>query len=228
MGAACKQHEGGRSEYGVVDLTRAIDVFIEPGIPAWLLLLAQRLFVQLWSKPQWPPDRRTDSDRFAAEFLAGIRWGVDLEPVRWKFYAFLLEDNLSILPALPIDNDLKERVIKSAKLCLDFQLTAIKTGSFDEQAARAVGLEAQLAEVYDEEFDRDAEEEDAEVARKIASTAVWSTVRFDGPGAAVELSDWACRSGVIRWRFESVESNAFTRYADKLLDLLKETSGVAG
>src|SRR5262245_7522617 len=65
----------------------------ELGLPEWLASLEDRIFEGL---------ENGDAKQFVAQFLPSIPVGVDLEPVKWKFCAFILKENIERVLSLTI------------------------------------------------------------------------------------------------------------------------------
>src|SRR3990167_353368 len=98
------------------------------GVPEWLARLSDTIFEGL-------PE--VDNSKFAVDFLKAIPVGVNLEPVKWHFCAFILKENIERVLSLKIDDKLKDQVVSSIRQCLALHENAIKTGLWDESAARS-------------------------------------------------------------------------------------------
>ena len=111
----------------------------ELGIPEWLAKLEDTIFEGL------PNDK---AKKWPQEFLKAIKVGVDLEPVKWEFCAFILKENIERVLILKIEDSLKEQVVNSIQECLSVHEEAIISGIWDESAAlsaRSAALSAALS-----------------------------------------------------------------------------------
>ena len=100
----------------------------ELGLPEWLARLEDTIFEGLPNKEamQWP-----------LQFSKAIPVGVDLEPVKWQFCAYLMKENIDRVLKLDISDKLKEQVVKAIRGVLSVHENAIKTGEWDKSAARS-------------------------------------------------------------------------------------------
>ena len=98
------------------------------GVPEWLARLSDTLFEGLPSR---------ENSQFAVDFLKAIPVGIDLEPIKWHFCSFILSENIERVLKLKIDDELKEKVVSAIRQCLAVHENAIKTGGWDESAARS-------------------------------------------------------------------------------------------
>ena len=108
----------------------------ETEIPEWLARLGKTLFEGL------PDDRAKD---FRRQFLDAIPVWVNLEPVKWKFCVFLLNENIERVLLLDIDTHLKEQVASAIRECLALHERAIVTGVFDCNASQSARSAARSA-----------------------------------------------------------------------------------
>ena len=109
----------------------------ELGIPLFLAYLEDNIFEGL-------PDK--DNSQFAVDFLEAIPVGVNLEPVKYKFLKYLLEENHKTVSALKdIKDDLKKQVLNAIDMCMAVMDGAIKTGKIDGSAASAAWSAASSA-----------------------------------------------------------------------------------
>ena len=108
----------------------------ELGIPEWLAQLEDTLFEKL------PNGEAKD---FPAAFLAAIAVGANLEPVRWRFSAFLLRENIERVLLLPLDDKLKEQVVSAIRSVLAVREAAITSGHWDQSAAESAAESARSA-----------------------------------------------------------------------------------
>ena len=102
----------------------------ELGIPEWLARLEDTIFENLpYNKEmKWPE-----------QFLSAIPVGVNLEPVKWKFCSYLMNENIKRVEKLKIDDSLKKQVLDAIKQIKSVHDIAIKTGVWDgaESATRS-------------------------------------------------------------------------------------------
>ncbi len=210
----------------------------ELGIPEWLAQLEDRIFEGL---------DNGDAKKFAVDFLISIPVGANLEPIKWKFCAFILKENIERVLNLTLDNKLKREVIEAIQKCLAVHEDAIQSGQWDESAARS----AANAAIAAASAARSAAS--AASAAASAASAAWSAERSAASAAIAAASAarsaasaaasaasaawsaaWsaasAARSAAIAaasaasaasaaWSAESAE---YKHYADELLRLLAE------
>lgn len=98
------------------------------GIPEWLFRLQDALFEGLVKE---------EALKFPVQFYKASPIGVDLEPIKWKFCAFLLKENLDRVMALTLDNKIKQQVVEAIQGCLKLHENATRTERWDESAARS-------------------------------------------------------------------------------------------
>ena len=98
------------------------------GIPEWLARLEDTIFEGL------PVE---ESKLWPEQFAKAVPVGVNLEPVKWKFCAFLMRENIERVLALDISEELKKQVVDAIRGVLTVHENAIKTGIWDESAARS-------------------------------------------------------------------------------------------
>ena len=98
------------------------------GIPEWLARLEDGIFEELpvEKAKQWP-----------LCFASAISVGADLEPVKYKFCAFLLSRNIERILSLDIASELKDQVVQAIRGVLNLHEAAVATGKWDEEAAAA-------------------------------------------------------------------------------------------
>jgi hypothetical protein len=176
------------------------------GIPEWLARLEDTIFENLPTN---------DALKWPTQFIKAIPVGVDLEPVKWKFGAYLMKENINRVKALNIPDGLKSEVIDAIRKVLAVHQNAIKTGVWDKSAAKSAAKSAKSA-VRSARSARFAAEFAAEFAAQSAWSAAestaWSTTWF-----AVEPAVWAAAESAT----QSAESAAYQKYAKKLLKILK-------
>jgi hypothetical protein len=204
------------------------------GVPEWLARVQDCIFEGL-------PDKK--NSQFAVDFLSSIPVGINLEPVKWKFCAFILKENIKRVLTLKISDGLKKQVVDAIRMCLDLNEQAIKTGIWDESAA--VSAESAVWSAASEAWNavwsaersaawsalwsaaRSAEIAERSAARSAVSAA-WSAVWNAEKGAersvarSAESAASAAESSAegASW---SAASAAYQRYAKELLRLLKDS-----
>ena len=109
------------------------------GIPEWLARLEDTIFEGLSVK---------ESKTWPEQFLKAIPVGKNLELVKWKFCSFILKENIDRVLKLKISDALKEKVVKATRQVLVVHEKAIRTGKWDEKAARSVAWSAESAATY--------------------------------------------------------------------------------
>ena len=207
----------------------------ELGIPEWLARLEDSIFEGLPKEEAiWWPER----------FIAAVPEGVDLELVRWKFGAWLMQENIARVQKLKISESLKEQVLDAIRQVLAVHEAAIKTGKWDESAARSaesaarsVAESARSVAESARSVARSAESaawfaesvaESVESARSAARSAESARSAAESAWSAAESARSVARSAESAARSAEsaawfAESVAYTRYAKKLTEILKET-----
>jgi hypothetical protein len=196
------------------------------GIPEWLFRLQDALFEGL-------PE--IESKKFPVKFFKVIPVGKDLEPVKWKFCAFILKENIERVLTLKIDDSLKEKVVSAIQGVLKIHETAIETGTRSarsaadsaESAARSAARSARSAAWAAADSARSAAWSAAESAAwsaadsaaRSADSAAWSAAE----SAAWAAADSAWAAAESAWA--AADSAAYIKYADELLRLLEEMGG---
>ncbi len=106
------------------------------GIPEWLARLEDRIFegLPVALARKWP-----------MRFTRAIPVGVDLEPLKWHFTAFLLQENIDQVLSLELQDSLKTQVVDSIRGVLTVTEAAISTGVWDESAAESAESAAESA-----------------------------------------------------------------------------------
>ena len=105
----------------------------ELGIPEWLARLEDTIFEGLPKKEaiEWP-----------LRFAKAVPVGVNLEPVKWKFCAYLMQENIDRVLKLNISDELKKQVVDAVRGVLNLHTRAIETGNWDESAAESAAESA--------------------------------------------------------------------------------------
>jgi hypothetical protein len=170
-------------------------------LPEWLAQLEDYLFDGL---------SKEDAKTFPQQFLEAIPVGRNLEPVRWKFCAFILKENIERVLLLNINSELKTKVVDAIKQCLKIHEDAILSGIWSESAAQSARVTAWSAA-----------KSAARSSAESAESAAWSAWSAAGSGESAE-SAARCAWSAAESAAETAESAAYKRYADELLRLLRE------
>lgn len=188
----------------------AHEIFEEAlGIPEWLAELQDCFFENL---------TEGECQQFAVEFLEAIPVGINLEPVKWKFCAFLLQENIdTIIKQDNINEKVKEEVISSITAVLHVHETAINTGKFDLEAAKSA--ESAIWAVW-----TTAEAESESAVRLAAWAAAWASWASRAPRAVIGVAAtsvvWSAIWAAAR-ATESAVLKSYEKYAKELLRLLR-------
>jgi hypothetical protein len=163
------------------------------GMPEWLARLEDTIFEGLPKElaMKWP-----------LRFAQAVPVGVDLDPIKWKFCAYLMVQNIEQVLTLDITDKLKEQVVSAIRGVLNLHETIIKTGKpAKSEAWAAAGAAARSAESAEW-----AAESAAESAAELAARSAWAAARSAGAAewaamAAAELAaELAARSaGAAAW-----------------------------
>ncbi len=108
----------------------------ELGIPEWLARLEDTLFESLSVQ---------DAKKWPGQFAKAVPVGVNLEPVKWKFCAHLMKENIERVLTLDISEDLKKQVVDAIRQVLSVYESAIETGTWNESAARSAASAVESA-----------------------------------------------------------------------------------
>ncbi len=142
------------------------------GIPEWLARLEDTLFENLPKK---------EANNFPLDFVKAMPIGVDLEPVKWRFCALILKENIERVLTLKIKDDLKQQVVESIQGVLKLHETAIDTGKWDESAAGSAARSDARSAVWSA----------AESAARSAESAARSAESAAGDAAGAAWAAWA-------------------------------------
>ena len=177
----------------------------ELGLPEWLAMLEDEIFENLTNGA---------AQKFPQQILEAIPVGAkNFDKVKWKFCAYILRENIMQVMELEIDEELKTEIVDATRGCLALHEEAIKSGSWNESAARSAKLAAESA---------------AESAARSARTIAWSIAWSAARSAAWSAAWTTARSArTIAWSIAwsaraAVEPAAYERYSDELLRLLRE------
>lgn len=173
--------------------------------PEWLAHLEDTLFEEM---------KAEDANKFPLQFAEAIPVGVDLEPVKWKFCAYLMKENIERVTSFDIDDEPKKQIIDAIRDVLAVHEKAIKTGEWDKSAAERA--EVRAVKIV------------AECAASVAWSA-WSAASAASAWGATAIAMCASESAWgAAFSAESAENAerarmaASKKHADKLLELLRE------
>ncbi len=170
----CTIHSAGHERYET-----------ELGLPEWLARLEDKIFEHM-------PD--ANAKNFPHDFLQAIPVGVNLEPVRWSFCAFMLKENIERVLSLspPLDDAIETQVVSSIRGVLAVLEQAMTDGVLNRADAWSAESAAWTA---------------SRTAAWSARTATWTAARSASRTATwtAESAAWSAESAV-----RSVESAAWT------------------
>ena len=167
------------------------------GLPEWLAQLQDTIFEGLDTE---------DAKTFSLAWPKAIPVGRNLEPVKWKLCAFLMQENIERVLQLDIADDLKKQVVDAIQGVLNVHLKAVDTGMWDDSAAESAARSAAGS----------AESAAWSAAGSAAGSAAWSAAwSADSAWSAARSAESAARSAE-----SAARSAAYKKYADKLLELL--------
>lgn len=187
--------------------------------PEWLARLEDVIFEGL------PYE---EARRWPVRVGQAVPVGADLTLVKWRFCAFLLNENIERVLSLDIADALKGQVVSAIRRVLAVHTQAIVTGKWDESTAESAKSTAESA-AWSAAKSTAESARSAESAVESAAWSTWPTVKPTKSAAwSVARSAWsAARSArsATRSTAESarsaVESAAYQRYAVHLLALLR-------
>jgi hypothetical protein len=133
--------------------------------PEWLARLEDEIFEHL---P--PAEAQTWPERVAK----AVPVGVNITPVKWKFCAFLMKENIERVLLLDIPDALKGQVVSAIRQVLAVHTSVIQSGEWDAAAAESAESAAWSA----------AESAAESAARSAARSAAWSAARSAAESAA--------------------------------------------
>ncbi len=203
------------------------------GIPEWLARLEDTIFEGL------PVE---DAKKWPEQFSEAIPVGANLEPVKWKFCAVILKENIDRVLTLKIADDLKKQVVDAIQDVLSLHENAVKIGKWDESAVRSAAESAAesawsaaaSAARSASESARSASESARSAAESAARSAwsAWSAAR--SAASAARSAESVARSSESAWSAaesasesawsaarSAARSAAYQKYAKELLRLLK-------
>ncbi len=189
---------------------------IELGLPVWLAKLEDCLFEGM---------RNEDAKIFPVRFLESIPVGKSLDRVKWKFLLFVLDNCKDIIAksSISIDQSLKDDIIKCNEKITAVLKKALKIGFVDITDAATFSYAASYASY-------------ASYASDVAVyAAAYADADADAVAAAVAYAAYAADAGATYATataaaaayavaaYAGARSNTYKTYADKLIELLKET-----
>ena len=185
-------------------------------LPEWLARLEDVIFEGL------PNDKAKD---FPVELWAAIPEQKDLQSVKWRYGAFILQENVDRVLTLQINDEFKKQVVNSIKQALQVFEAAIRIGTWDNSAADSASCSAAFAAYYAEDLPVGVSA--AFCAVRSAASATGSTPysisRATIYSARVSAAVFAGVSFSAPIAYEGYAANAYEGYAAKLIQLLKET-----
>jgi hypothetical protein len=193
-------------DYDMFDLTAQSE---EIGVPEWLLRLLDQIFDGLLV---------SESKKFAADVWPAVNIGANLEPLKHKFFTYLLEENVENASSLAIPDTLKKQLVNAIRGVLALHERAITSGEWDAEAAASA--EAAWTAAHN----------DAIWSTYAANEAVSPDIRWRKTKIAASAlkSPELCTAYSAEWpgwgRVSAPSSTiAYARYAAKLLRLISET-----
>jgi hypothetical protein len=170
------------------------------GIPQWLAHLEDTLFEGMPTN---------DAKKWPEQFAKAINVGADLQPVKYKFCAYLMKENIHRVLALEISDELKEQVVSAIRGVLSLHENALETGMWDESAERSAASAAWSAE-------------------RSAASAAWSAASAESAAWSAASAAWSAASAERSaawsvWSAASAESAAYLKHSKELLKMLKAT-----
>jgi hypothetical protein len=175
----------------------------ELGIPEWLARLEDTIFEGL---------PKAKAELWPEQFIKAIPENVDLEPIKRKFSAYLMKENIDRVLKLNISDKLKEEVVSGIRKVLEVQETAINTGKWDESAAWSAESAAESAAQSAAESAQSAQ------SAQSAAWSAWSAAQSAAESAAQSAAESAQSAAWSAW---SAESAAYEKHSKKLLGLLR-------
>ncbi len=159
----------------------------ELGLPEWLARLEDKIFEGL---------SNNEAKKFAVDFLLSIPIGKNLDKVKWQFCSFVLKDNLKLVQKLQISEELKKQVSEAIRGSESLHSKAIKTGVWDESAARSAESAAWSAEsAASAALSAASAALSAESAALSAESAAWSAA---SAAWSAESAAWSAASAARR------------------------------
>lgn len=179
------------------------------GIPEWLAHIQDSLFEAL---------PIGDNSQFAVDFLEAIPVGVNLEPLKWKFCAFLMRKNIErVLTFSKISGEIRDKILITICVALCLHEKAIETGAFDYNEAKCSIESIALSDLPGLPSLTFPTSSSSKSAMNSFSSTIWSarsscsSVAYAAASSAV----WSARSA-----YDSEAS--YKRYSVELIRLLKE------
>ena len=173
----------------------------ELGLPEWLARLEDTIFEGLPKDiaMQWP-----------LRFAKAVPVGVDLQPLKWRFSAYLMRSNIERVLMLNISDELKEKVLGALRQVLSLHEAALSTGQWDESAAESAARSAWSAA---ESAESAAESAARSAARSAAESAAWSAARSAAESAAWSAARSAAESAAESAARSAAESAAWSAWS---------------
>jgi hypothetical protein len=211
----------------VIYSSRYEDYETELGLPAWLAALQDTLFENL-------PNGY--AKKFAVDFLVAIPVGKNLNKAKWRFVSSGLEQDLQIVRELKIDDKLKKQVLEAVEQCKQVHDRAIETDIWNDleaksaevacdlagRAAATEALAAGAAVPWTAAVPAEAAAAVAALAATAVSAASAVRPRAVAKATAATVAMTAMAAVPPSASRVAVASAEWTKYADKLLELLRQ------
>lgn len=158
-----------------------------------------------------------ESSQFAIDFLNAIPVGKNLEPVKWKFLSFLMNENINTILNLPdISDELRANVLNTIQQVLNLYQNALNTGYLDEVANNDTSAKTTDTWVAVEIFFWDPVWNAAKAAAVACTPSFWKWNTSNDSCRVTESTAYA-RATATRTDTKAV----IQKYANELLDILK-------
>lgn len=181
----------------------------ELGIPEWLAHIQDSLFEAL---------PIGDNSQFAVDFLEAIPVGVNLEPLKWKFCAFLMRKNIErVLTFSKISGEIRDKILITICVALFLHEKAIETGSFDYNEAKCSIESIALSDLPGLPSLIFPPSSSSKSAMNSFLSTIWSA-----RSSCSSVADAAAFSAVWSARSAYDSEAAYKRYSVELIRLLKE------
>jgi len=195
------------------------DYETELGIPEWLARVEDTLFEGMNKKK---------SETWPERFLEAIPIGVDLDPIKPKFFIMLLEHTIGSMDRIQYDQERWPKVreaISRSRTAVTEMIRCHREGLDLTAAADSAALSA--ASAYSARSANSADSADSAAAAALsaysAADSAWysahaSSASADSAAAAALSADSTASAHA------AARSHAFDYYADQLLELLKQSN----
>lgn len=179
------------------------------GIPEWLAHLQDSFFEVL---------PICDNSQFAVDFLEAIPVGVNLEPLKWKFCAFLMRKNIErVLTFSKMSGEIRDKILITICVALCLHEKAIETGAFDYNEAKCAIESIALSDLPGLPSLIFPPSSSSKSAMNSFLSTVWSA-----RSSCSSVADASAFSAVWSARSAYDSEAAYKRYSVELIRLLKE------